>query len=71
MDKNQKIVMVLLIVAIVFSVISIIISVGIANIDLSPLQKPSYNYIYKLHDKDTGSGTIGLIVEKPAAGGGK
>lgn len=62
MENNQKLVVVLLVVAILFSAISIIISIGVSNLDLSNLRSVHTTKI--IHDGPPASANVGLIVEK-------
>ncbi len=63
MDKTQKIIVVLLIVAILFSVVSVIISLSVNNVRFPEIKvaQPRPN---------SASGEIGLFIEGNNAGGG-
>ena len=63
MDKTQKIIVVLLIVAILFSVVSIIISLSVSNVkfpEIKPVQPKS----------NSASAEIGFFIEGNNEGGG-
>ena len=66
MDKNQKIITILLIVAIVFSVLSIVLSIGISNLDLSKFVPSQTTQVIKIGPPQKAS--IGFTVESPPGG---
>lgn len=66
MDKTQSIIVALLIIAILFSVISIIINFSVSNINI-----PKAKVAGHASSIDAGNSGISLIVEKSNARGGK
>jgi len=66
MDKAQSIIVALLIIAILFSVISVIINLNVSNIDL-----PKVKVVGRASSIDAGNGGIGLVVEENNIGSGK
>jgi uncharacterized protein YprB with RNaseH-like and TPR domain len=67
MDRSQKVVVLMLVLAIIFSVVSIVISYNFANFDLDFLKSRgvSGNVV------DSSGGGIGLVVESPPQIGGE
>lgn len=63
MENSQKLVVVLLVVAILFSAISIIISIGVSNLDLSGFRSTHLTEIRTIHDAPQAA-SLGLVVEK-------
>lgn len=66
MDKTQGIIIALLIIAILFSVLSILINFSVSDINI-----PKAKVAGKVSSIDSGSGAINLVVEKNNAGGNK
>lgn len=62
MDSPQKVVMVLLILAILFSVVSVIISLGALNFNIP-------DRVVSQSEPSSQVGNIGLVVETSKAGG--
>jgi hypothetical protein len=63
---SEKIIVVLLIIAILFSVISVIITISSLNLN----QVPTIN-IVQGKTTDSENGKISIIIEPPASGAGK
>ena len=62
MDSPQKVIMVLLILAILFSVVSVIISFGAFNFDIP-------NKVVSQSESSSQVGNVGLVVEASETGG--
>ncbi|MBS3064746.1 MAG: hypothetical protein J4472_02945 [DPANN group archaeon] len=66
MDKTQGIIVALLIIAILFSVISVIINLSVSNINI-----PKAKTAGQVSSIDAGNGGINLVVERNNAGSEK
>ena len=66
MDKKEKIIIIMLILAILFSTFSVIISLGVSKFDIPKFGRPASGQVIG----GSGDGGIGFIVESGSGGEG-